>query len=105
MNANEVIANIAIEIMGGEKGNYTMVHPNDHVNYGQSTNDVIPTAGKLTALMLLQDLEESLGLLRDALKKKAVGKELYLATFWIKEMNADMKISNYYTQKLEMRRK
>ena len=37
MNANEVIANIAIEIMGGEKGNYTMVHPNDHVNYGQST--------------------------------------------------------------------
>ena len=39
------------------------------------------------------------------LKKKAVGKELYLATFWIKEMNADMKISNYYTQKLEMRRK
>jgi hypothetical protein len=40
-----------------------------------------------------------------ALKKKAVGKELYLATFWITEMNADMKISNYYTQKLEMRRK
>jgi hypothetical protein len=40
-----------------------------------------------------------------ALKKKAVGKELYLATFWITEMNADMKLNNYYTQKLEMRRK
>ena len=40
-----------------------------------------------------------------ALKKKAVGKELYLATFWITEMNEKMEISNYYTQKLEMRRK
>ena len=71
MNANEVIANVAIELLGGEKGDYSIVHPNDHVNYGQSTNDVIPTAGKMTALVLLEHLEESLALLRDALNKKA----------------------------------
>ena len=40
MNANEVIANIAIELLGGELGDYTIVHPNDHINFGQSTNDV-----------------------------------------------------------------
>lgn len=71
MNANEVIANIAIEILGGEKGDYSIVHPNDHVNYGQSTNDVIPTAGKMTALVLLQKLEDSLQMLCTALQKKA----------------------------------
>jgi len=71
MNANEVIANIAIERMGGVKGDYGLVHPNDHVNYGQSTNDVIPTAGKMTALVLLQGLEDSLSQLCRALKKKA----------------------------------
>lgn len=53
MNANEVIANRAIEILGGEKGDYSIVHPNDHVNRAQSTNDVIPTAAKLTAAKLL----------------------------------------------------
>ena len=52
MNANEVIANRAIEILGGQKGDYTIVNPNDHVNCGQSTNDVIPTAGKMTSLRL-----------------------------------------------------
>ena len=46
MNANEVIANRAIEWLGGEKGDYELVHPNDHVNMAQSTNDVIPSAGK-----------------------------------------------------------
>ena len=70
MNANEVIANIAIELLGGTKGDYTLVHPNDHVNYGQSTNDVIPTAGKMTALVLLQDLEKTLTMLCDALRDK-----------------------------------
>lgn len=55
MNANEVIANRAIEILGGEKGDYTIVHPNDHVNMSQSTNDVIPTAGKITAIKLLRE--------------------------------------------------
>ena len=46
MNANEVIANRAIEILGGQKGDYSMVNPNDHVNYGQSTNDVFPSCGR-----------------------------------------------------------
>ena len=67
MNANEVIANRAIEILGGVKGDYTIVHPNDHVNYGQSTNDVIPTAGKLTALVLMENLNAQLLRLYDAL--------------------------------------
>ena len=53
MNANEVIANRAIEILGGRKGDYSIVHPNDHVNMAQSTNDVIPCAGKLTMMLSL----------------------------------------------------
>lgn len=72
MNANEVIANRAIEILGGEKGDYSIVHPNDHVNYGQSTNDVIPTAGKLTAYKLLLKAIDELKRLHTALKEKAV---------------------------------
>ena len=71
MNANEVIANIAIEILGGELGDYSIVHPNDHVNYGQSTNDVVPTAGKMTTLVLLQDLKQSLSHLKNAFDEKA----------------------------------
>ena len=71
MNANEVIANRSIEILGGVKGDYTVVHPNDHVNYGQSTNDVIPTAGKMTSLRLLQDLKAELLRLHKALSDKA----------------------------------
>lgn len=59
MNANEVIANRAIEILGGKKGDYTIINPNDDVNCGQSTNDVIPTAGKMTSLRLLQNLKNS----------------------------------------------
>lgn len=72
MNANEVIANLAIELLGGQKGDYSMVHPNDHVNYGQSTNDVIPTAGKMTTLILLQELKSSLNHLKNAFEEKAV---------------------------------
>ena len=72
MNANEVIANIAIEILGGEKGNYFIVHPNDHVNCGQSTNDVVPTAGKMTTLVLLQDLKQSLAHLKNTFDEKAL---------------------------------
>lgn len=71
MNANEVIANRAIEILGGEKGDYDIIHPNDHVNYGQSTNDVIPTAGKITSLRLLKNLKSELRRLHDTLVKKA----------------------------------
>jgi aspartate ammonia-lyase len=54
MNVNEVLANRALEILGDEKGNYQRVSPNDHVNYGQSTNDVIPTAIRLGALLALE---------------------------------------------------
>ncbi len=72
MNANEVIANRAIEILGGEKGDYSIVHPNDHVNMAQSTNDVIPSAGKLTIRQLLPNLTDELKRLHRALNKKAV---------------------------------
>ena len=71
MNANEVIANRAIEHMGGRKGDYSLVHPNDHVNQSQSTNDVIPTAGKMTTLRLLMNLRVQLLCLELALSKKA----------------------------------
>jgi aspartate ammonia-lyase len=54
MNTNEVIANRANEILGGKLGEYTPVHPNDHVNYGQSTNDVFPTAMRLATLLALE---------------------------------------------------
>ncbi len=71
MNANEVIANRAIEILGGKKGDYSVVNPNDHVNCGQSTNDVIPTAGKMTSLRLLKVLKEELLRLHKAFAQKA----------------------------------
>ena len=70
MNVNEVIANRATELLGGAKGEY-LCHPNDHVNHGQSTNDVIPTAGKLTVLKLVDVLMEKLTALIDALSAKA----------------------------------
>jgi aspartate ammonia-lyase len=54
MNVNEVLANRALEILGDQKGNYQRVNPNDHVNYGQSTNDVIPTAIRIGALLALE---------------------------------------------------
>ena len=56
MNVNEVLANRAIEILGGQRGDRILVDPNDHVNMGQSTNDVIPTAMRLSALRLLEQL-------------------------------------------------
>ena len=70
MNANEVIANRATELLGGKKGEY-LCHPNDHVNCSQSTNDVIPTAGKLTVLELADKLLEKLEILILALESKA----------------------------------
>jgi len=54
MNINEVLANRALEILGDTKGNYQRVSPNDHVNYGQSTNDVIPTAIRIGGLLALE---------------------------------------------------
>ncbi|MBW4578554.1 MAG: aspartate ammonia-lyase [Tildeniella nuda ZEHNDER 1965/U140] len=54
MNVNEVLANRALELLGDVKGNYKRLNPNDHVNYGQSTNDVIPTAIRLGGLLALE---------------------------------------------------
>jgi aspartate ammonia-lyase len=55
MNANEVIANRALELLGHRKGEYQYLHPNDHVNCLQSTNDVYPTAVKLGVVLTLRD--------------------------------------------------
>lgn len=72
MNANEVIANRAIEILGGVRGSRTPVHPNDHVNRGQSSNDVIPTAIHLAALTgMEEELIPALTGLQAALTRKA----------------------------------
>ncbi len=72
MNANEVIANRAIQILGGEVGSRDPVHPNDHVNLGQSSNDVIPTAVHVSALVAIErELLPALRTLRDALEAKA----------------------------------
>ena len=71
MNANEVIANRADELLGGTKGSYQHVHPNDHVNMAQSTNDIIPSAGKLTVLKLLVPLFRELERLLNALLEKS----------------------------------
>ena len=71
MNINEVIANRANELLGGKKGSYDKVHPNDHVNMAQSTNDVIPTAGKLTVLTLMTPLLKELGRLEESLFRKS----------------------------------
>jgi aspartate ammonia-lyase len=71
MNVNEVIANRAIEILGGAKGDNSIVHPNDHVNMSQSTNDTYPTAMRIALLFMLQDLIASIKFLEDALNEKA----------------------------------
>jgi len=70
MNANEVIANRAIEMLGGKKGGYDLIHPNDHVNMSQSTNDVYPTAVRVAALRLLQPLVQGMSDLQGALQAK-----------------------------------
>lgn len=72
MNANEVIANRANEMLGAEKGSYEFVHPLDHVNMGQSTNDVIPTAAKLAFIKQLKKLLVELKKLQSAYDSKAV---------------------------------
>ena len=72
MNANEVIANRACEILGGNKGDKTLVHPNDHVNYGQSSNDVIPTSIHIaTSIETTKRLIPELKLLKESLDKKS----------------------------------
>ena len=72
MNMNEVVANRAAELLGGALGDYSLVHPNDHVNMCQSTNDVIPTAGKLTVFSLITPLGDALLALEETLNQKAV---------------------------------
>ncbi len=71
MNVNEVIANRAGELAGYELGRYEYIHPNDHVNFAQSTNDVIPTAGKLTALVLADKLMVEIKALTESLLDKS----------------------------------
>ncbi|HET7186875.1 MAG TPA: aspartate ammonia-lyase [Gemmatimonadaceae bacterium] len=70
MNVNEVLANRANELLGGARGTYTPVHPNDHVNMAQSTNDTIPTNIRLSVLSQLGGLLGAFGALRDALAAK-----------------------------------
>ena len=72
MNTNEVIANRAIELLGGQKGEYQRVSPNDHVNMAQSTNDTIPTAIRLGVLWRLAEMLATLDRLAAALEAKAV---------------------------------
>lgn len=71
MNANEVIANVANTAMGGGLGTYENVHPNDHVNLGQSTNDVIPTSGKIALIRYFKELNDETILLIRSIEKKA----------------------------------
>ena len=70
MNANEVIANRALEILGHEKGQYDRLHPNNHVNLGQSTNDVYPTAIRLTIMLSFPALAEAMDHLITTLRAK-----------------------------------
>ncbi|WP_066387362.1 aspartate ammonia-lyase [Helicobacter himalayensis] len=72
MNANEVIANIALESMGYKKGQYEFCHPNDHVNLSQSTNDAYPTALRVALYERLFELTESMQILKKSFEKKAL---------------------------------
>ncbi len=71
MNTNEVIANRSIEILGGKRGDYSIIHPNDHVNMAQSTNDVCPTAIRIGALIEVRKMIPRLEKLEQAFRKKA----------------------------------
>ena len=71
MNANEVIANRANELLGGKRGDYSLCHPNDHVNFGQSTNDVFPTAMRLAGVILFDQLLESISTSRNPFRGRA----------------------------------
>src|SRR3989339_588953 len=71
MNANEVIANRAIEMLGGKKGDYRIVHPNDHVNMSQSTNDTFPTGMRIASLFMTEGLTAALKQLEKVLSDKS----------------------------------
>ncbi len=70
MNVNEVLANRALELLGHQRGDFSLLHPNDHVNMAQSTNDLIPTAIRLAALEMLDPLLENLEALEKSLAAK-----------------------------------
>lgn len=71
MNINEVVANVALEIMGKNKGEYEFIHPNDHVNLGQSTNDAYPSSIKVAVIFKLRTLLDAMKILKSSLDKKA----------------------------------
>src|SRR6476469_7422115 len=71
MNTNEVLANRAAERLGGSRGTYALVHPNDHVNMGQSTNDVFPTATRVAFVAMVAPLLAAAGALADGLQAKS----------------------------------
>jgi aspartate ammonia-lyase len=71
MNVNEVIANRAIELLGGRRGDYEVCHPNDHVNCSQSTNDVFPTAMRLACVFLFDDVIRAVSVLAKSFSRKA----------------------------------
>lgn len=70
MNVNEVVANVGNEMLGGKKGAYAFIHPNDHVNFGQSTNDVYPTAMRIAAYRMLEKYKQSLHVTERSFEKK-----------------------------------
>ena len=72
MNMNEVIANRALELMGAQRGDYSKLHPNDHVNRSQSTNDVIPTAIRVASLRLMRQLNRAIEELSETFNVKAM---------------------------------
>ncbi|WP_447728078.1 aspartate ammonia-lyase [Sphingomonas koreensis] len=72
MNANEVIANLALELTGRQRGDYAFIHPNEHVNMSQSTNDVYPTALKVAAYRSAEELLIAMAKLRECFGRKAV---------------------------------
>ncbi|WP_263972054.1 lyase family protein, partial [Streptomyces resistomycificus] len=72
MNANEVIANRALELLGHAKGEYEHLHPNEDVNLGQSTNDVYPTAVKIATVFAVRGLLRAMSVLQDSFARKAV---------------------------------
>src|SRR5258706_13800728 len=77
MNVNEVIANLANERLGGRRGRYAPIHPNNHVNLGQSSNDVTPTAIRLMALQLRAPLDaEPTALVRALRRHAAPGRDV-----------------------------
>ncbi|WP_112266016.1 aspartate ammonia-lyase [Lentzea terrae] len=72
MNANEVVANRALELLGHSKGEYSLLHPNEDVNLGQSTNDVYPTAVRIATIFAVRGLLDAMAVLQEAFARKAV---------------------------------